>query len=94
MDIWYGNDDEDYITVFASFVNAGWELKKFVIGFKLIQVSHNGVNIVERIVSMIQYFCMIDKVFSVTLVVLLLIQLTCLYYHLCLLGTWVLVLIQ
>jgi hypothetical protein len=66
MDIWSGNANEDYITVFANFVNAGWELKKFVIGFKLIQVSHNGVNIVERIASMIQCFDMIDKVFSVT----------------------------
>jgi hypothetical protein len=38
-----------------------------VIGFKLIQVSHNGVNIAERIACVIQYFGMIDKVFLVTL---------------------------
>ena len=66
-DIWSGNAKEDYITVVAHFVNADWELKKCVIGFKLIQVSHNGVNIAERIACVIQYFGMIDKVFSVTL---------------------------
>jgi hypothetical protein len=31
------------------------------------QVSHNGVNIAERIACVIQYFGMIDEVFSVTL---------------------------
>jgi hypothetical protein len=65
--IWSGNAKEDYITVFTHFVNADWEIKKSLIDFKLIQVSHNGVNIVERIACVIQYFGMTDKVFSVTL---------------------------
>jgi hypothetical protein len=38
-----------------------------LIDFKLIQVSHNGVNIAERITCVIQEFDMTDKVFSVTL---------------------------
>jgi hypothetical protein len=66
-DIWSGNAKEDYITVVAHFVNADWELKKSMIGFKLIQVSHNGVNIAEHIACAIQYFGMIHKVFYVTL---------------------------
>jgi hypothetical protein len=38
-----------------------------LIDFKLIQVSHNGVNIAEHIACVIQYFGMIDRVLSVTL---------------------------
>jgi hypothetical protein len=60
-DIWSGNAREDYITVVAHFVNADWELKKYVICFKLIQVSHNDVNIAKHIACVIQYFGMIDK---------------------------------
>ena len=37
-DIWSGNAKKDYITVVAHYITAAWELKKSVIGFKLIQV--------------------------------------------------------
>jgi hypothetical protein len=52
-DIWSGNAKEDYIIVVAHFVNVDWELKKFMVCFKLIQVSHNSVNIAERIACVI-----------------------------------------
>jgi hypothetical protein len=42
-------------------------IKEVCDSFKLIQVSHSGVNIAERIACVIQYFGMIDKVFSATL---------------------------
>jgi hypothetical protein len=66
-DIWSSNAKEDYIIAITHFINANWELKKAVIGFKLIKVSRNGVNIAERIAGVIQDFGMLGKVFSVSL---------------------------
>ena len=51
----------------AHYVNAGWELQKRVIGFRLIEVKHSGENIAERIVSVVEEFGLIDKIFAVTL---------------------------
>ena len=52
-DIWSGNAKEDYITVVAHYITVDWELKKSMIGFKLIEVSHNGINIAECIASVL-----------------------------------------
>ena len=48
-DIWSGNAKEDYISIVAHYVSADWELQKKVIGFRLIEVSHSGENIAEKI---------------------------------------------
>jgi len=66
-DIWLGNAKEDYITVVAHYITANWELKKSVIGFKLIEVSHNGINITKCIASVLRDFGLLDKVFVVSL---------------------------
>jgi len=66
-DIWSGNAKEDYITVVAHYITADWELKKSMIGFKLIEVSHNGINIAEYIASVLRDFGPLDKVFAVSL---------------------------
>jgi hypothetical protein len=65
--IWSSNAKEDYITVVAHYITTDWELKKSVIGFKLIEVSHNGINIAECIASVLRDFGLLDKVFSVSL---------------------------
>ena len=65
--IWSGNAKEDYISVIAHYVNANWELKKRVIGLRLIEVKHSGENIAERIAAVVEEYCLIDKIFSVTL---------------------------
>ena len=66
-DIWSGNAKEDYISVVAHYVSADWELQKKVVGLRLIDVSHSGKNIADRIASVVEEFCLIDKVFSVSL---------------------------
>jgi hypothetical protein len=66
-DIWSGNAKEDYLSVVVHYVSADWELEKRVIGFKLIDCAHTGVNIVERVEEVVSHFGLIDKVFSVTL---------------------------
>jgi hypothetical protein len=66
-DIWSGNAKEDYISVVCHYVNADWELQKRVIGLRLIEVRYTGQNIVERIVVVVEEFCLVDKIFSVTL---------------------------
>jgi hypothetical protein len=52
-DIWFGNAKEDYISVVAHYVNADWVLEKRVIGMRLIDVSHNGANIADRVKTVI-----------------------------------------
>ena len=66
-DIWSGNAKEDYITVVAHYITTQWELKKSMIGFKLIEVSHNGINIAEYIAGVLRDFGLLNKVFSVSL---------------------------
>ena len=66
-DIWSGNAKEDYLSVVAHFVSADWELEKRVIGLRLIDCSHNGVNIAERVESVVHEFGLTDKIFAVTL---------------------------
>ena len=65
--IWSGNAKEDYISVVCHYVNADWELQKRVIGLRLIEVRHTGQNIAERIGVVVEEFCLVDKIFSVTL---------------------------
>jgi hypothetical protein len=67
LENWSGNAKEDYISVVAHYVNADWELQKRVIGFRLIEVKHSDENIAERIATVVEEFCLIDKIFSVTL---------------------------
>jgi hypothetical protein len=66
-DIWSGNAKEDYLSVVANYVNVDRQLEKRIIGLKLIDVSHNAENIVERITSVLADFRLTDKIFSVTL---------------------------
>ena len=66
-DIWSGNAKEDYISVVVHYVSTDWELEKRVIGLKLIDCSHSGVNIAERVEDVVSQFGLKDKVFSVTL---------------------------
>ena len=66
-DIWSGNAKEDYLSVVIHFVSADWEIEKRVIGLRLIDVSHSGVNITDRVESIVTEFGLKDKVFSVTL---------------------------
>jgi hypothetical protein len=66
-DIWSRNAKEDYISVVCHYVNADWELQKRVIGLRLIEVRLTGQNIAERIAIVVEEFCLVDKIFSVTL---------------------------
>ena len=67
FDIWSDNVKQDYLSVVIHFVSADWELEKRVIGLRLIDVSHSGANIAERVQSVFTEFGLKDKVFSVTL---------------------------
>jgi len=44
-DIWSGNAKEDYLSMVAHYVTADWLLEKKVLGFRLIDESHTGMNI-------------------------------------------------
>jgi len=66
-DIWNGNAKKDYLSVVARFVNSDWQLEKRILAMRLIDVSHSGVNISERINAVVQEYALTDKVFSITL---------------------------
>ncbi|RLM86695.1 hypothetical protein C2845_PM04G22770 [Panicum miliaceum] len=67
FDIWYDNAKEDYLSVVVHFVSADWDLEKRIIGLRLINVSHNGDNIAECVLAVLQEFGLTDKVVSLTL---------------------------
>jgi hypothetical protein len=66
-DIWSGNAKEDYITVVAHYVTADWEMRKTVIGFKLMEANHSGVNISDKIIDVLRDWGLQDKVVSLSL---------------------------
>ncbi|WVZ50989.1 hypothetical protein U9M48_002185 [Paspalum notatum var. saurae] len=66
-DIWSGNAKEDYLSVVAHFVNSDWKLEKMILAMRLIDCSHSGSNIAERISTMLGEYGLTDKVFSITL---------------------------
>jgi hypothetical protein len=66
-DIWNDNAKEDYLSVIAHFVNSDWELEKKLIGLRLIDVSHSGSNIDERVGNVLDEWSLTDKIFSFTL---------------------------
>jgi hypothetical protein len=47
--------------VVVHFVTTDWELEKRVIGFRLIDCSHSGVNIAERISLVLSEYDLISK---------------------------------
>jgi len=65
--IWSGNVKEDYLSVVAHYINSDWQLEKRVLGLVLIDVSHNGQNIADRVVSVLTDYGLTEKVFAVTL---------------------------
>ncbi|GJN11751.1 hypothetical protein PR202_ga29967 [Eleusine coracana subsp. coracana] len=66
-DIWSGNAKEHYLSVVFHFVTDDWELEKRIVGIRLIDCSHSGVNIVERILAVVSKYDMTSKTFSITL---------------------------
>lgn len=62
-----GNAKEDYLSVVFHFITDDWELEKRIVGMRLIDCSHSGVNIAERILQVVSEYGMISKVFSITL---------------------------
>jgi hypothetical protein len=66
-DIWSGNAKKDYLSVVVHYVNTAWELEKRIIGQRLIDASHSGENISERIFEVLKDYGLHDKPFSITL---------------------------
>ena len=66
-DIWSGKAKEDYLSVVAHYINPDWQLEKRVLGLVLIDCSHNGQNIADRVASVLGEYGVLEKVFAVTL---------------------------
>jgi hypothetical protein len=52
-DIWSGNAKEDYLSVVFHFIIDDKELEKRIVGIRLIDCSHTGVNIIECILQVV-----------------------------------------
>ena len=65
--IWSSNAKEDYLSVVSHFGNSDWLLEKRILGMRLIDVSHNGDNIAERVHAVLEEYGLTEKVISVTL---------------------------
>ncbi|BAF22021.1 Os07g0582100 [Oryza sativa Japonica Group] len=61
-DIWSGHAKEDYLSVVAHFVNSDWQLEKRVLGLRLIDESHTGANIAERVIAVAEEYGITDKI--------------------------------
>ena len=66
-DIWSGKAKEDYLSVVAHFVNSNWELEKRLLGLRLMDESHTGLHIAERISNVVDEHGLTDKIFTITL---------------------------
>jgi hypothetical protein len=66
-DIWSGIAKKDYLSVVAHYVSTDWLLEKRVIELRLIETTHIGENIVERVMSVLDDYSVVNKVFSMTL---------------------------
>ena len=66
-DIWSGKAKDDYLSVVAHYINLDWQLEKKVLGLVLIDCSHNGQNIADRVASVLGEYGVLEKVFAVTL---------------------------
>ncbi|WVZ88461.1 hypothetical protein U9M48_034981 [Paspalum notatum var. saurae] len=65
--IWAGKAKEDYLSVVGHFVNSKWELEKRLLGLRLIDGKHSGVNIANLVATVIDDYALTDKVFAITL---------------------------
>jgi hypothetical protein len=63
FDIWSGNVKEDYLSVVAHYVSKDWLLEKRVIGLRLIETSHAGENIAERVMTVLEDYGVVNEVF-------------------------------
>lgn len=66
-DICNGYTKEDYLSMVSHFVNSNQGLEKRSIGLHLIDVSHSGPNIVERVGLLLDEWKLTDKIFTFTL---------------------------
>jgi hypothetical protein len=62
-DIWSGNAKEDYLSVVAHYVSKYWALEKRVIGLRLIETAHAGENIAVRVMTVLEEYGVVNKVF-------------------------------
>jgi len=60
-DIWSGNAKKDYLSVVAHFVGSDRQLEKQILGLRFIDVSHNGENIIERVLAVLDEFSLTEK---------------------------------
>jgi hypothetical protein len=66
-DIWSGNAQEDFFICCCTFFNSDWQFEKRILAMRLIDCSHTGNNIAERIYVVVNEYELSENVFAITL---------------------------
>ena len=66
-DVWSGRARKDYISVVIHYIDNDWVLNKRIIGFRLLDVRHTGVDIAQCIVNMLEDYTLQNRVIAFTM---------------------------
>lgn len=66
-DLWSSITRDGYISLTTHYVNHEWKLEKRVLNFSYMPSPHNGLNICDKIFSMLTYWGIENKLSSITL---------------------------
>ena len=66
-DIWAAKSNQDYLSVVSHYLDCQWILQKRIIGFRLIDRSHNAFNITTNILSVLSEFGITNRIIAITL---------------------------
>lgn len=66
-DIWTGNNNNGFLCLTAHWIDDEWNIQKRILAFRHIPHPHNGLTIASTIESIIDEYCLRDKVFSIAL---------------------------
>jgi hypothetical protein len=66
-DLWSSINTDQYMVLTAHFVNRRWELEKKVLAFFHFPPPHTGVNLAEKLLSLLRGWGIEKKIFTITL---------------------------
>ena len=67
LNVWSGLAKQDYISIAADYVDGDWNLQKRIIGFLLLDVTHNARNISDRVLNVLVNYDLHKRIIAITL---------------------------
>lgn len=66
VDGWTSPFQDDFLGVTAYWIDDDWRQKEFVIGFEPLNGTHNGENLAEALINVIERFNIGNKLLAIT----------------------------